>query len=110
MRITILKGLISIYGAMVPGKEITVPDHIALNWIKNGIAECEGDAEAKAEAERRAKAEPAPEPEVETPPEPEAKPKKRPAVIPDGMFWCGHCKLLHRVASKIGRRHLGYSQ
>ena len=39
MRIKIIKGLISIYGVMVPGMTITVPQHIAMSWIKNGIAE-----------------------------------------------------------------------
>ena len=38
MRIRIIKSILSIYGAMVPGMTITVPEHIALNWIKNGIA------------------------------------------------------------------------
>lgn len=38
MKIRITKSLLSIYGAMVPGKVVTVPDHIAKNWIKNGIA------------------------------------------------------------------------
>jgi len=38
MRIRITKALISVYGPMVPGMEVTVPDHTALNWIKNGIA------------------------------------------------------------------------
>ena len=39
MKVRILKGIVSIYGAMVPGKEIIVTDHIAKNWIKEGIAE-----------------------------------------------------------------------
>lgn len=90
MKVKILKGLLSIYGAMVPGMTITVPEHIALNWIKNGIAECEGDAEAKAEAKRKAKL------------------KEKPEVIPEGMYWCTHCEVLHREDKKIGKRHLKY--
>lgn len=46
---------------------------------------------------------PEPEPEKAAP-----APKTKPAVIPVGMFWCPHCNSLHRVASKIGNRHLKY--
>lgn len=107
MKIRIIKSILSIYGAMVPGKEITVPEHIALNWIKNGIAVAIDDAGNEVELE------PEPESEPRTEPEPEAKvkaePKKRPAVIPDGMFWCDKCQSVHRLTSKVGQSHLGYS-
>lgn len=38
MKIRIVKSILSIYGAMTPGMIITVPEHIAKNWIKNKIA------------------------------------------------------------------------
>lgn len=38
MKVRIVKSILSIYGAMTPGMEITVPEHIAKNWIKNKIA------------------------------------------------------------------------
>ena len=93
MKIKIIKGLLSIYGAMVPGKEITVRQHIGMNWIKNGIAVAIDDTGN----------------EIALEPEPEVKPKGKPKVIPVGMFWCSRCHVLHRVASKIGKRHLQYS-
>lgn len=86
MKIKIIKSLISVYGVMTPGMVITVPEHIALNWIRNGIAECEGNAEAKAEAKRKAKAE------------------GKPEVIPSGMFWCDKHNTLHRLTSSQGKK------
>lgn len=38
MKIRIIKSILSIYGAMVPGTIITVSEHIAKNWIKDKIA------------------------------------------------------------------------
>lgn len=33
-------------------------------------------------------------------------PNPMPDVIPEGMYWCGKCKALHRLTSKKGIRHL----
>jgi len=64
MRIRIIKSILSIYGAMVPGMTITVPEHIALNWIKNGIAmqdkSLDGASETKAEPDPKPKPKPKP--------------------------------------------------
>ena len=38
MKVKIVKSLLSIYGAMVPGMEINVPDHIGRSWVNNKIA------------------------------------------------------------------------
>lgn len=35
--------------------------------------------------------------------------KEKPEVIPEGMFWCSHCQVLHRADSKTGQRHQKYS-
>ena len=38
------------------------------------------------------------------------KDKQKPKVIPIGQYWCSKCKALHRIASKIGKRHLKHKQ
>jgi len=87
MKIRIIKSLLSIYGAMVPGMTISVPDHIAKNWVKNKIAMAIDGAGNELILE----------PESDIP------------KVPMGMFWCIYCKMPHKLNSKKGKRHLKYS-
>lgn len=75
MRLRILKSLLSIYGAMVPGMRITVPEHIGQNWVKNGIAE-EVDEDGHTIG----------------------------VEVPEGMFWCRKHEGLHKIDSRSGRK------
>ncbi len=75
MRLRILKSLLSIYGAMVPGMRITVPAHIGRNWVENGIAE-EVDEDGHTIG----------------------------VEVPEGMFWCRRHEGLHKIDSRSGRK------
>ena len=39
VKIKIIKHMISIYGSHFPGAIVMVPEHVAKNWVKLGIAE-----------------------------------------------------------------------
>ena len=58
VKIKVLKHIISVYGSYFPGVAAIVPERIATNWVKNGIAELtDPDPEAEAEAVVEAEAE-----------------------------------------------------
>ncbi|MBA7682466.1 hypothetical protein ES703_90816 [subsurface metagenome] len=67
------------------------------------------DPDAPPEPEPSPETEPEASTEPETPTEPEEKPEPvKPDEIPKGMFWCPHCKALHRETSIKGAKHLKY--
>ena len=39
LKVKILKHMISLYGSHFPGAIVTIPEHVAENWVENGIAE-----------------------------------------------------------------------
>ena len=39
VKVKIIKHMISLYGSHFPGAIVTVPEHVAKNWVENGIAE-----------------------------------------------------------------------
>jgi hypothetical protein len=82
MNITILKGIISVYGVMVPGRVIEVPEHTGNNWIKNGIARytLKKDADAAAKAEKEATKLAKKEATAQTPEAPRMKRNQKPEV------------------------------
>ena len=78
MRIEICKGrgLMSKWGALSEGMRATIPDHVADNWIKQGIA---------------------------FPIDGEGHPLT-PVDIPNGSFWCMKHATLHRLDSRQGEK------
>ena len=97
MRLRFLKSIASIYGGFAPGMVADIPNEaIAQSWCKAGIAE-ETKAELSAEAR------------LIIPQKRTRVPGEKPEAIPDGMFWCTHCQVLHRASSNIGKRHQKYS-
>lgn len=99
MRIRILKSIASIYGGFAPGMVVDIPNEaVARSWCNAGIAKEASSQDKTAEArliiaqKKAAKLL-----------------KEKPEVIPEGMFWCSHCHVLHRADSKIGKRHQKYS-
>ncbi len=47
------------------------------------------------------------EAQVKDEPQPAPTVKGKPEVIPDNQYWCDKCRTLHRITSKIGKRHSG---
>ena len=99
MRIKMLKSIASIYGGFAPGMVVDIPNEaVAKSWCNAGIAKDATGQDLTAEAR------------LIIPQKKAAKtPREKPAVIPEGMFWCSHCQSLHRASSKTGQRHLKYS-
>lgn len=98
MRIRILKSIASIYGGFAPGMVVDVPEPVGKSWCNAGIAKEASGQDKTAEAR------------LIIPQKKSAKtPTDKPEVVPEGMFWCSHCQVLHRANSNIGKRHLKYS-
>ncbi len=76
MKVRILKSLLSKWGAMVPGMTITIPEHVAMNWIRQGIAE-----------------------QIN-----ELGQRLGPVDVPEGMFWCLKHEILHKLDSSKGQK------
>ncbi len=94
MRLRFLRSVASVYGGFNVGTVADIPNEaLAKHWCDRKVA-VEDKSEGETARVRQI-----------TPKMPKIS-KEKPNIIPKGMFWCGKCRSLHRLASPTGIKHL----